>query len=165
MTSSPIIRQAKRKDTALEQLSSGEVTYVESRLMGNPPVVAARMAGLRNPENEAKRLEKDVRVRDALEASVKMNVYERKLTRDDVLAGLMDAVNMASTATELVSAWREVGKVIGAYEPQKVDVTHRNQEQMREMSDNELAELAAIEGEYELVEFSEPSASQEDDEQ
>ena len=33
------------------------------------------------------------------------------LQRQDVLQGFMDAVDASATATELVMAWREVGKV------------------------------------------------------
>lgn len=153
--STPVLRATKSRALAIENLSTQEVAYVESRLVGNPPVVAARIAGMDDPAEDSVRLEKDLRVRAAIEASVKLNVYERQLTRDDVLAGFMDAVNMSQTATELVAAWREIGKVIGAYEPQKIELTARNKEQLQELNDSDLAKIAAIEGEYSLVDFDE----------
>lgn len=153
MAHSPVIRETRRKELAFEQLSSQEVTYVESRLCGNTPLTSARLAGLPQPNEACTRLEKDERVRAALESAIRLQTYEKRLTRDDVLAGFMDAVGMASTATELVSAWREIGKVIGAYEPQQIEVNAKSREQLRELSDAELANLAAIDADYELVEF------------
>ena len=126
---------------------------MECRIAGNPPVVAARLAGFREPRREAVAMEKNLAVKDAIEYTLKERTYQRTLTRNDVLAGLMDAVNMAQTATEMVAAWREIGKVIGAYEPTKLDVQITKPEQLRELNDRELLELSAIEGE--LVDFNE----------
>ena len=36
-----------------------------------------------------------------------------------MLTGMMDAVSAAATAAELVMAWREIGKLLGAYEPER----------------------------------------------
>lgn len=153
MTSSPVLYAAAHRARALDTLTSKEVLYVEGRLAGSPPTVAARMAGMSDPFEDGARMEKDLRIRDAMEATIKLATAERQLTRDDVLAGLMDAVHMSATATELVAAWREIGKVIGAYEPTRVDLNITNQRQLQELDDAQLAKVAAIEGEYTVLDF------------
>ena len=84
----------------------------------------------------------------------------------DVLDGLMDAVGAAQNSLELVAAWREIGKILGAYEHAKkieVDVTSRvehihHSKQLERMSDSDLVKLAelgddfVLEGEYEEIE-------------
>ena len=160
MARSPLLTAQRSKSAALSTLSEAEQTYVEARINGSAPVVAARIAGMDSPDERAMALERDERVKQAVAASVKVATLEKTLTREDVLAGLMDAVNMAATATEMVAAWREVGKVIGAYEPQKIDMTITTRQQMEQMDDDELLRAAAIEGEYELVEFTDADDSQ-----
>lgn len=99
-------------------------------------------------------MERHPAIRAIIRASTKQAMKELALTRQDVLQGLLDAVDLAATSTELTAAWREIGKVIGAYEPQKVqiDVHHVTSEQLRDMSTHELAVLAnmqgVIDGEY-----------------
>jgi hypothetical protein len=83
------------------------------------------------------------------------------MDRQDVLQGFMDAVNSAQSATELVMAWREIGKVIGAYEPEVKIVQHQQltAERVRNLKDEELLKLAdmedfappALEGDFEEV--------------
>lgn len=151
--SSPALEAAKSLALSTETLDNRESQYVAARMMGNPPVVAARVAGYPDPIERSMDLEQDLRVKGAMEHANKLKSYERRLTRNDVLDGFMDAVRMASTATELVGAWREIGRVIGAYEPSKVNVTVTHQQQLKEMGDEELAQVAAIEGEYEVLDF------------
>jgi len=160
MARSPLLTAQRSKSAALSTLSEAEQTYVEARINGSAPVVAARIAGMDSPDERAMALERDERVKQAVAAAVKVATLEKTLTREDVLAGLMDAVNMAATATEMVAAWREVGKVIGAYEPQKIDMTITTRQQMEQMDDDDLLRAAAIEGEFELVEFTEADDSQ-----
>lgn len=151
--SSPALQAAKDLALSTEILSNQESQYVAARMMGNPPVVAARVVGYPDPIERSMELETDLRIKDAMLNAGKLKSYERRLTRDDVLAGFMDAVRMSSTATELVGAWREIGRVIGAYEPRKIDITVTHQEQLQEMDDKALAQLAAIDGEYEVLDF------------
>ena len=150
---SAILQQSRRVASATEILSSKELLYVESRMAGSPPVVAARMAGYEDPDAKAPDLESDARIRQALEELIRFQTAERKLTRDDVLSGFLDATRMAQTATELTGAWREIGRVIGAYEPQKLDVNVNSMDRLKESSDEELLELAALEGEYKVLSF------------
>lgn len=68
------------------------------------------------------------------------------LSKKDVIEGFMDAVTSAANSMELIAAWREIGKLIGAYEPHKIEVTHRQEqltvEEVRQLPSSELARLA-----------------------
>jgi hypothetical protein len=67
-----------------------------------------------------------------------------ELTKSDVLTGMMDAVSAAATASELVMAWREIGKLLGVYEPERrvLEVKDYTQDELKSLSDKELAQLA-----------------------
>ena len=66
----------------------------------------------------------------------------------------MDAVRCAENSADLVQAWREIGRIIGAYEHAKkieIDVRQKIEhittiKQLENMSDKQLAELAEVEG-------------------
>jgi len=72
---------------------------------------------------------------------------------------MLDAVEAAATASELVLAWRELGKLIGAYEPEKkiLEVHDYSREELKTLTDKELAQLAgdrykdAIDAEFEEI--------------
>ena len=74
-------------------------------------------------------------------------IEHQQATRNDVLRGFMDAVNCATTSTELVAAWREIGKLIGAYNPPPVRVTHEVllPVELRHLTDAELFRAAGME--------------------
>lgn len=155
---SPALQASKGLQLALETLTPKERSYIELRLQGALPNAAARAAGLEPAATCAQRLEKDERVRMAMQYSVRVQAYHMDLTRDDVINGLLDALPMAATATEIVAVWREVGKIIGAYAPVQHEHNHKHeltQEKLGEMSDAELADLAALEGEYQVLDFDE----------
>jgi hypothetical protein len=59
----------------------------------------------------------------------------------------MDAVNAAQSSTELVMAWRELGKLVGAYEPEVKIVKHVDvtAEKVRSMKDEDLLAMSAME--------------------
>lgn len=71
------------------------------------------------------------------------------MTRQRVMEGLLDAVEMAKLMAEpasMVSGWREIGRMCGYYEPIKksIDVTvngHVVMERMNRLSDAELLKL------------------------
>jgi len=56
----------------------------------------------------------------------------------------MDAVASAATAGELVMAWREIGKLLGAYEPEKriLEIRDYSQAELKTVSDKDLLSLA-----------------------
>lgn len=119
--------------------------YFEARLSNMAPYPAAKAAGLANPEVNAYAYEKHPKIQAALIAATKQAVAEMEITRDTVLKGLMEAVHTAVTSTELVGAWREIAKIVGAYEPVKhehtVNIHQMSQEQLGKLSDRELLKL------------------------
>jgi hypothetical protein len=70
---------------------------------------------------------------------------------------MLDAVNAAATASELVMAWREIGKLLGAYEPERkiLEIRDYSPDELKTLSDKDLLELTggrmqeAIDGEFE----------------
>jgi len=152
---------------ALDMLALKQRLYVEARLSGMIPIEAGRTAGLSSPETTSYKYEKNPAVRAVLQMFARDAMQSLCLTRNDVLMGLQDAVNAAATSTELTMAWREIGRVLGAYESEKVEVTHKleeaTQEQLSRMTDAELLRNAGsadfrlsdedvIDGEFEDIE-------------
>jgi phage terminase small subunit len=160
------VNDAKSLAFLLEALDSKQRLYVDARVHGSVPQQAARVAGYADPDAAAARLEKDSTVLMAVEVSLRMSVRKHAVTKEDVIAGLMDALRISTTATEQIAAWREIGKIVGAYEPTVINinkiVTHK-QEQLRQLPDTELAKLAggAIDAEYEVLDFVSSNANSE----
>ena len=104
----------------------------------------------------------DINIRAAIEACVRVRSRELQITRKDVLDGFLDAVRASATATELVASWREIGRMIGAYEPEKSptekDITEKK-EQLAELTDEELAKRASLPGEYKVLDFAPANAA------
>lgn len=73
-------------------------------------------------------------------------IEHQQVTRQDVLRGLKDAVDCATTSAELVAAWREIGKLIGAYNPPPVRVSHEVllPVELRHLTDAELFRAAGM---------------------
>jgi len=121
--------------------------YVEARLQGLPKWQAGRMAGVSEASLAAtvSTYEKSPKVRAAIRYLIRESTKSvDELTKSDVLTGMMDAVNAAATASELVMAWREVGKLLGAYEPERkiLEVHDYTQSELRELTDADLLRMA-----------------------
>ena len=105
--------------------------------------------------------------------SVIAAIEQQQVTRNDVLRGFLDAVDCAATSAELVAAWREIGKLIGAYNPPPVRVTHELllPVELRHLSDAELFRMADMadvlgieEGTHFIAEaMATPEAEEDDD--
>ncbi len=154
-------KQSSTKELALTErnpyteLTLIQKNYVEGRLQGLSQTAAARAAGAStNPAN----LEQNPKVRAAFKYLLSQSAMKvDELTKSDVLTGMMDAVNAAATASELVMAWREVGKLLGAYEPERkiLEIRDYSEEELKTLPDEHLLELAGgkmaevIDAEYE----------------
>lgn len=142
----------------LAALTAPQKLYVQARSLGSPPVVAARIAGFRKPDVTAAELEADQRIRYALQMSARVKARERQITREVVLDWMVDAMRNAATSTEQLAAAREIGKMLGFYEPAKVQINAtievRKQELMAK-SDEELLALAGdtLDGQFRLLDF------------
>ena len=147
---------AAQKD--LRPLTPKEHAFIEAYSRGLTQTAAARLAGYAQPDVQAVHLLQRPAVRAEIDRIRNDIQFRLNLKREDVIEGLMDAVRASTTAAEMVAAWREIGRIIGAYEPIKVEVEHtleKSSAQLRQMSDDDLARLAdmanVLEGEYEVV--------------
>lgn len=146
-TKAVVVPKEPEMPDVVSLLTPRQRRYVEARASGMPPRTAAQACGA--PSNDgrlAATLENDPDIQLALREINRAAMQDMVLTRKDVLDGLMDAVRSAATSTELTTAWREIGRIIGAYEPQKIAVTHEHilPEQLRSMSDRQLIEIAGL---------------------
>lgn len=150
MSLSPRLQAQQEMMLAKDALSVREQLYVRARLQGSPPAAAARIAGIKDHQA----LDASNKIRRAMQTASRVVRHQRKLQREDVLAGFMDAVHMASCSADLIGAWREIAKVSGLYEPTKVEVSVNPREQLEQMSDAELINIAATD--YQVLDFEEP---------
>lgn len=133
--------------------------YVEARMQGLAVTAAEKAAGF-EPHTGSQSLDRHPKIRAAIRYLIKESTKSaEELTKSDVMTGMMDAVNAAATSAELVMAWREIGKLLGAYEPERkiLEIHDYSQEELRTLSDKDLARLAGgkmqevIDGDFEEV--------------
>ncbi len=134
--------------------------YVEARLQGLNKKMSCAAAGIRIVDGDrstAYAMERSPKVRAAIRYLIRESVKSvDDLTKSDVLTGMMDAVSAAATAGELVMAWREIGKLLGAYEPERkiLEVHDYSRDELKALSDKDLKRLAgkdmsdAVDGEF-----------------
>lgn len=142
----------------LESLDAKQKLYVDARVNGSVPVIAARVAGYGSPDHAAMELEADPQIRMTLELSVRMKARQTTITREDVVGWMLDAMRNASTSTEQLNAAKEIGKILGHYEPTKIDINKTvtlKKEQISQMGDEDLLKLAkdALDADYEILDF------------
>lgn len=118
--------------------------YIEARMQGLAISAAGKAAGCTTLQQSSE-LERSPKVRAAIKYLVKdstRNVLE--LSKSDVMTGMLDAVEAAATASELVLAWRELGKLIGAYEPEKkiLEIHDYTRDELKAMKDEDLLRLS-----------------------
>lgn len=132
-------------EAAFEALTDMQRLYVDSRLAGLVPYASCKAAGYKDPESHAYKLERTPRVRDALDAASKVARVSLDMSRDDVLEGLMESLQMCANATEMTNVWKEIGKIIGAYQPLKIEHTHNigdmTNDQLMRMSNRDLVRM------------------------
>lgn len=136
--------------------------YVEARLDGKSKRQAAIDAGY--SVNNVAQIEKSADVRAALEQARSELSTVTQIKRADVIEMLKEAYDMAKLAAEpssMVSAAKEIGKMLGFYEPETIRIeTQRNagtvQRKLMTMTDEELMEIAegtakVIDGEFQRL--------------
>ncbi len=146
------------------ELSIRRKRYVEARLQGLNKKMAYASAGFAptapGDRTSVYTIERDPKVRAAIRYLIRESTKSvDDLTKTDVLTGMMDAVSAAATAGELVMAWREIGKLLGAYEPERriLEVHEYSKDELKQLSDKDLKRLAggamkeAVEGEFEEI--------------
>jgi len=131
------------------QLSNKQIRFVNEYLVDLNGAQAAIRSGFsrRSARQIATRLLSKVYIRALIQEKQKETEERLQITRDDVIQGLLRAVEEAKEAGSpqgQINAWREIGRMMGYYDqptvPAPQDLT---EEQVRAMSDEDLAVLAS----------------------
>lgn len=135
--------------------------FALARLKGMSAIDSYRAIGL-DPETANKfAFESHPKVANYIRLAARAATRKAVLTRTDVLNGMFDAVDAAATSTELTAAWREIGRIIGAYEPQRVEVgitVHDlDRQRLATMSTKELINLTKSGGVFEIDSEEDPA--------
>ena len=139
------------KNTAT--LSARESAFVASFLASGNATASAIAANF-SPKGASvagNRMLRNVRVKKALQARQAADATRLSIRREDVLAGLLEAVNQAreqKNPMAMVSALRELGKMLGFYAPErkKVELNAKvlmDMDQYNQMTDQQLLEILA----------------------
>lgn len=151
-----------RKKRGESVVTEKQDKYIEARLDGKSKRQAAIDAGYN--VNGVAVIEKSADVRAALEQARSELSTATQIKRADVIEMLKEAYDMAKLAAEpssMVSAAKEIGKMLGFYEPETIRIeTQRNagtvQRKLMTMTDEELMEIAegtakVIDGEFQRL--------------
>lgn len=135
--------------------SNDELSETEQKLLYNVEVLglnptrAGELAGVSNPHAVLKRPQ-------VLAAREKMKVALRgrvNITRDDVVNGMLEAIDQAKLIADpmaQIAGWREIAKILGYDQTRKIEINinapaNRVREQLQQLSDDDLIELAGAE--------------------
>lgn len=135
-------------------LTDKQADYVELRAMGadmQNAVQAVYGPGMNT--TDAKDLEKNPKVKQALINERAKNALMLGMTRDKVLQGFLDAIDQAKLISDpatQIAGWREIAKVCGFYAPEvkKIELTgtaKRIADRMASMTDEELLQITQAE--------------------
>ena len=115
---------------------------------GMTPSDAAVFCGFEDPGKAAQNLMRRPTVKKALNDMIERTMKQSEITREEVLEGFRDAINIArqqSEAMGMIAGWREIGKMLGMYETKvKVEITggaKQIEQQLSGMSDADLLRL------------------------
>jgi phage terminase small subunit len=135
------------------RLTARQEKFVEHCALHGNATEAARLAGY--AEKSAKvmacRLTKDNRIAARIASRRAENAAKFAITRDEVIAGLLSAIEMAreqQNPAAMISGLVQIAKLCGFYEPEvsRIELSGnaaRLQAKFAAMSDDELLELAA----------------------
>lgn len=134
-------------------MDNREAQFAANIAMGMPQAAAARTAGYR--AGMSTELMRRPEIQQEILAQTQNFSKELILSRNDVLTGLLDAIQDAKLqgdATPQIAGWREVGRIIGCYAPEEKKVSYSGdisviQKRVMELSDERLHEYTTIEGE------------------
>ena len=154
-------KEPKRRNKS-SLLSEQRVKFVEARASGLTAKDSMAVAGMKPHDGTANALEKHPAVKELLKAEQRKNAYMLGLTREQVLQGMMDAIDQAKLLSDpltQIAGWREVAKICGFYAPEvkKVELSGSGKQvidRLRSLSDEELLQIAegdVIDAEFEEV--------------
>lgn len=132
-----------------KELSKQQAMYVAYRERGHTKQKSAVLAGYADVDKAGYAVEKSLTVQEELEKARREVAEKTGITRDDVVAGMLEAVEMAKVMGDpqsLIRAWSEIGKIHGHYAPELKRHVHgldkESREALKAMPDNELRRLA-----------------------
>ena len=132
-------------------LSAKQTRFVTEYLVDSNGAAAAVRAGYAPGSAKviACRLTKDNRIQEVLRAQQSADATRLGLRRQEVLAGLLEAIDQARAQCNpmgMIAGFREIGKLLGLYEPElkKVDLNVEGSDLMDRIASMSDAELAAI---------------------
>jgi hypothetical protein len=132
------------------ELTDMQRAYVKARANGMNMKAAAQAAGYQHPGIISCKLERNPFIRAELTKQFAFMEKAGEITKKKVLDGMMHAIDQAkllADPTAQISGWREIAKICGYYEPQKVKVevsvsAKRMFSQFEALSDEELLKIA-----------------------
>lgn len=134
--------------------------YCEARLAGSDDKKAWAIAG----GDRCINFNHHPKVARYLALSTRCAVRRTLVSRNDVINGFLDAVDAAATSQELTQAWREIGRVIGAYEPEKLEISVGVQDmtagRLASMSTDDLITMTRRNGRFEVDVADDPSSDE-----
>ena len=141
----------------MENLTTRQARFVEHYINCGSASEAARRAGYSErsarvigPETLSKPA-----VMDAVRARQSAVAEQLEISRDQVIAGIREAIELAKAQGEtatVISGWRELGRICGYYDKDRetkvsINITAKRMiDQLETMSDAELLKLVADEG-------------------
>lgn len=157
----PAAKEPKRRNRST-LLTEKQEKFVEGMAVGMKVKDAMASAGMKPNDGTGNALMKHPGVKDLLKAEQRKNAYMLGLTREDVLKGMMEAIDDAKLLSDpltQIAGWREVAKICGFYAPEvkKVELSGTGKQaidRLRSLSDEELLQIAeadVIDAEYEEV--------------
>ena len=134
-------------------LSPMQIAFVKNRASGMNCVQAAQAAGYSTPNVQGYQVENNPAVRAALQKEWAKAEKASDMTKAKVMEGMLYAIEQAkilADPTAQISGWREVAKICGYYEPQKMKIevsvsAKRMFSQFETLSDDELLRIAETE--------------------
>ena len=141
-----------------ELLSHEEEQYVEARARGMDKKKAANAVGFSLAKMYS--TERKERVQKALDIRRQQNKAAARVTREQVVQGMLRAIEDAKLMSDpgnQIAGWREIGKMLGYYEPERkvVELADNREEALRQLSQVEVDELLTMAGDDVIdVEFS-----------
>ena len=108
----------------MQELSHRQAKFVAEYLIDFNGAGAAKRAGYseRAAKEVASRLLTYANVADAVEQGAQEASARLRVKREAVIDGLMEAVDAAQSATELVLVWREIAKLLDLYPSKRLRV-------------------------------------------
>lgn len=134
-------------------LTARQARFVEEFSLSGSATAAAIQAGYskRSARMQASRLLTNDDILNALNEHKRRLASDFRIRREDVLAGFLVAIERASNQDNpaaMISGWREVAKLLGFNEPERITVQltddqQRLRQKFEQMSDQELLEISS----------------------